>query len=147
MKNVAVTEVRSWCHVGREDDIHALLECSFAREVWEAVGLQQWVAVRNNDTVLKVLKRVFNAGTGDQGLMVGLLCWSIWCRRNKWVWDKVSMSVFSVRAMAMNLLADDWNRAREDDCKYKNPQPGGTMHWCKPPLGWVKVNVDATCKP
>lgn len=146
MNNVVVTEVCSWFHMGREDDIHALFEYIFVREVWEAVGLQQWVAVRNNDTALEVLKRVFNAGTGDQGIMVGLLCWSIWCRKNKWVWDKVIMLVFGVRAMAMNLLAD-WNRAREDDCKYKNQQPGGTVHWCKPSVGWIKVNVDATCKP
>lgn len=99
--------------------------------------------VQQNDTSKEVLKRVLNTRTADQWTMLGLICWSIWCRRNKWVWDKINLSVFGVRALAMNLLAD-WNRAKEKSIKHLHQQSAGKQHWGKPPVGWIKVNVDAS---
>lgn len=53
------------------------------------------------------------------------------------------MSVFGVNVMVSNLL-HDWKRAQEK----KNGNKTGTQqtNWCKPLQGWIKINVDATCR-
>lgn len=41
---------------------------------------------------------------------VSMLCWSLWHRRNKWVWDHANGSVFDVRNMASGLV-QAWTEA------------------------------------
>lgn len=62
--------------------------------------------------------------------------------RNKWVWDKNNVSVFGVKANAMNLL-QDWRKAREECLKNIAAQSVTARTWSSPPPGWVKVNIDA----
>lgn len=47
-------------------------------------------------------------------MQMEMLCWSLWNRRNKWVWDKVNGSAFGVMAAARNLLRD-WREAQVRD--------------------------------
>ena len=70
------------------------------------------IQVLPGERVFDVLQRVFACGTRDQVVLIALLCWNIWNRRNKWVWDKVNMSVFGVQEGAMNLLYD-WRKAQQ----------------------------------
>lgn len=63
----------SRCHVGAEDAVHLLFDCSIARDVWCSTGLQDVVRVMNNDTVMKVLKRVINEGIREKFVIVGLM--------------------------------------------------------------------------
>lgn len=53
-------------------------------------------------------------------------------------------SVFGVKSASFNLLAD-WTRAREEDVKHKVQLRSGPRTSTKPPTGWIKINVDATC--
>lgn len=135
-----------WCLVSEEDAIHVLFLCSFAKSVWDNVGLSQFVLVYPNDTVFDVFKRVFGSCTREQIVLVGLFCWSIWNRRNKWVWDRVNGSVFGVKSAAMNLLSD-WRAAQQVGSKCKPNIQSACKHWSRPPQGWVKVNVDAAVFP
>ena len=141
-KRVNVNAECSWCHVAVENAVHTLFECSIAREVWNSVGLQDVFRVMNNDTVMTVLKRAINIGTRDQFIMVAVLCWSLWSRRNKWVWEKVNTSAFGIKAMALNLVAD-WRRARQNDETTRGTSTGHRKTWIKPPHDWIKINVDA----
>ncbi|XP_074347454.1 uncharacterized protein LOC141686311 [Apium graveolens] len=53
------------------------------------------------------------------------------------------MSTFGVNAMAMNLF-QDWQKAQEEGPESKKrPQ---LQQWCKPPPGWIKINIDASCR-
>lgn len=70
------------------------------------MGLQNLVVSNTVETVMDTLMRICRTGTKDQCAIVVLLCWSLWFRRNKWVWERVSTSVFGIKAMALNLLAD-----------------------------------------
>lgn len=141
-KRVNINTQCSWCHVGVENAVHTLFECSIAQEVWRSVGLQNVVRVVHNDTVMTVLKRVINTSTRDQFLMIGVLCWSLWSIRNKWVWERVNTSVFGVKAMALNLVSD-WRKARQKDETIRGVSTGHCRTWMKPPHDWVKINVDA----
>ena len=143
-KNVNMTKFCSWCQTEVEDEKHILFTCHFAREVWHELGMQQLVTVMQEDTIITVFKRVFRTGTREQCVMLGLFCWSMWFRRNKWVWDKATMSVFGVKAMALNML-NDWRKAMEKASRESQMQQVA-RNWQKPPPGWVKINMDAACK-
>lgn len=48
--------------------------------------------------------------------------------------------------MALNMLAD-WNQAQTIAVKGSNKIITRNSSWCKPPDGWIKINVDAACHP
>lgn len=72
-----------WYHSAEESDVHVLFGCDFTKTVWVNSGLQNHVLVLPNESAFDVLLRVFHACTRDQSAIVGMLCWSIWNRRNK----------------------------------------------------------------
>ncbi|KAL8102066.1 hypothetical protein AgCh_026811 [Apium graveolens] len=112
------------------------------RPVWEDTGVESLIQVLPHDTVFDVLKRVFENGSREQIALIGLFCWSIWNRRNKWVWDRNNISVFGVKSAAISLL-DDWKKARQEDHNHSSVRNIATRTWNKPPPGWVKINIDA----
>lgn len=54
-------------------------------------------------------------------------------------------TVFGVKSMALNLLAD-WKRMNEGVRKGRVTGMIQHKEWCKPPDGWIKINVDAACR-
>ena len=94
MKRVNVHTTCSWCQMYVEDDIYVLFQCSFAREVWENAGFSRLVTVWPNESVLTVMKRVFQMATTEQISMISMLCWNLWQRRNEWVWIHINISSF-----------------------------------------------------
>lgn len=143
-KHVDINVVCSWCHMAVEDDLHVLFKCCFARELWESMGLAELVNVEPNDTVMSVLKRIFQRGDQQQNATVGLMCWNLWYRRNTWVWSHVNTSSFGVKSRMYSMLTE-WNRAREDLQQQKVNELTRRRVWCKPPPGWIKINIDAAC--
>lgn len=142
-KNVDVVKTCAWCHVYNEDAVHALFTCCFAREMWNLVGLQRVVPIEEGGTVLQTLKEAFNNSSTEQCVQITLLCWSLWIRRNTWIWDRKAISTFGVNAMAMNCF-QDWKKAQEDGTGSKERTQ--LQQWCKPPPGWIKINIDASCR-
>ncbi|XP_074327916.1 uncharacterized protein LOC141665831 [Apium graveolens] len=82
-KQVNIVDRCLWCQTHIEDSMHILFRCTFAREVWAAVGMMELVLVVPGDTVFQVTKRVFQNANKDQGAMFGMICWALWYRRNK----------------------------------------------------------------
>lgn len=145
VKRVNIELVCSWCHSCREDAIHVLFTCQFAQEVWKLIGLQNSFMIQPDDTVIHVLQKFFSTNNKEKCGMVGLICWGLWYRRNKWVWDRVNQSVFGVKSLACNLLAT-WKKARTEVSNVRSQQHIGDRVWSKPPPGWLKITVDAACK-
>ena len=54
------------------------------------------------------------------------------------------MSVFGVKSMALNMRSD-WSKVREVDDQRETQRQRRVNTWCKPPLQWIKINIDAAC--
>ncbi|XP_074364695.1 uncharacterized protein LOC141705705 [Apium graveolens] len=121
--------------------MHVLFECGFARTVWALAGLLRQVVRVQNKSCFEMMVRLFQTVTRYQCVMVEMICWSLWNRRNKWVWDQANGSAFGVKEAALNLLTE-WRKARvierQDVCR----ATAGLQVWSKPPVGWKKVTVD-----
>lgn len=130
-----------WCHCSPETDLHVSFSCDFARTVWLSAGLQHLVQISVHDMAVDVIREAFSTGTTSQCVLIAMTCWSIWNRRNKWLWERVNGSVFGVQAAANNLL-HDWQEAQAVRRANVAQVSVGGRKWKKPPLGWWTVNVD-----
>lgn len=104
--------------------------------------MANWVRTIQRETIFDQFKRLFSSGTTEQCALLALFCWSIWNRRNKWVWSRVETSVFGTTSAAMNLLTD-WKTAQLERTRYTPVVNSSTRRWQVPQQDWVKVNVDA----
>lgn len=98
------------------------------------------------ETAFSVLHRAFDICTIDQCVLIGMICWNIWNRRNKWVWDKANGSAYGVCAAATNLLKD-WQEAQVRMLGRNSLVNTASRLWTKPAMGWYKINVDAAVFP
>lgn len=103
--------------------------------------MKQIIHIQPSDTIFEIVKRVFERCNREQCGLFVLICWSLWNKRNKWLWQWVNMSVFGTKASALNLLAA-WKKAQAVETK-ANRGLQGRQQWEKPAEGWIKVNVDA----
>lgn len=130
------------CRNEAESDLHVLFDCDFAKTVWALSGLQRQVERVQTESCFELLVRLFQTVTRDQSSMIGMICWGLWNRRNKWVWDRVNGSAFGVKSAALNLLTE-WRKARVIEGQAVRRTAVGMQVWSKPPAGWKKINVDA----
>lgn len=105
MKKMNINENCPWCHNSKETDMHVLFQCDFARIVWHMAGIQSMNPIMPHESVFDVLHRMFDRGSRDQCVWLGMYCWSIWNRRNKWVWDKANGSAFGVKSRCTKFAA------------------------------------------
>lgn len=143
-KRVQIDKLFQKCRAYEETDIHALFECEIAAETWRESGLQGNISILPSDHVFDVLCRVFVACNREQCTLVTLMCWSIWNRRNRWIWEKINQPVFGIKAAALNMLTE-WRKAHEQQVQ-PGTSTGTTLairKWEKPQDSWVKINIDA----
>lgn len=82
------------------------------------------------DTSVESLKRIFTTTTIEQCVMVGSFCWGLWSKRNKWVWEKINMSVSEVKNINLNMLTD-WSRAQEIKGQNSDEVRTNREAWCR----------------
>lgn len=92
---------------------------------------------KENDSPIDILKRAFSSATKEQCIIIGLLCWGLWFRRNKWIREKVNMSVSGVNLMVGNMLAD-WRKTQEIVSNRTVATRVNRKQWCKSQEGWIK---------
>lgn len=91
-----------------------------------------------------VICRSFDRSNKEQCTLLAVVCWSIWNRHSKWIWEKINMSVFGIKSAALNLLAE-WKMAHAQQIlsSTSTSAPMAIRKWEKPQHPWVKVNIDA----
>ncbi|XP_074342401.1 uncharacterized protein LOC141679942 [Apium graveolens] len=75
-------------------------------------------------------------------LLIGMISCSIWNRRNKRAWDKISGYVYGVKNVAISLLSA-WKEAQIHIINHRAQEDQGDKVWQKPTGGWLKINMDA----
>lgn len=95
-KCVQVDTKCSWCLMPDENIEHVLFGCSFARDVWMKTGIQEVSMDKSQESIREVLSSLFSTCTKEKLSWIAIVCWSLWNRRNKWVWNKIMGSDFGV---------------------------------------------------
>ncbi|KAL8119323.1 hypothetical protein AgCh_016734 [Apium graveolens] len=144
-KCVDISHACGICNDHVEDANHVLFTCRAARELWQAVGEQSLLNVEQGEEVKEVLKREFMNSSKQRCVTIGLHCWGLWYRRNTWIWERKFLLVFTIRVMVTTML-QDWRRSQEVAAGREGRLGRqSSRKWTKPPEGWIKINVDATC--
>lgn len=124
------------CSEESEIIIHCLVVCSFARAMWERVGIGTHLAGQENfgQWLLRSLREV------DKKVwrIIRMICLAIWKARNQLVRNQKGMDVSTVVFHAHDLL-NQWSSAH--DKKFNS-----SMAWLKPGDG-VSTGLNHRYKP
>lgn len=132
MKQVNISVLCPWCHSAPETDTHILFACDFANTVWSLAGMTSLVQHNSYDNAEVVIRHAFDRCSREDCVQMGMVCWGLWNRRNKWLWDKANGSAFGVLAAARKMLGD-WKEAQIPNIQSR--QMGGVRRWEKPSTG------------
>lgn len=116
--------------------------CDFAKSVWQTTSVHYLLQCSADETTCEIFSRVFQRSTRDQNVEIAMVCWSLWNRRNNWVWNHANGSVFGVRNNASHLLIE-WKEAQIKENDRRTRDEVGARVWKPPDAGWLKVNIDA----
>ena len=148
-RHVQCEVICPWCDTDVEDDWHAFVGCTVARESWYWAGLSTVLQPRVG-TVSSLADFVFDicrSESRDIAGRVASLLWQIWAARNDVIWNAAHHTSTSIGRTAL----DAWQQWQE---VHKHPpQPvvqhgqnrvqGNSSVWEKPRETWLKCNVDA----
>lgn len=92
---------------------------------------------------MDLFNRLCDAVNMNQLASFCMICWSLWRKRNIKVWEEALEEANVVLARACHTL-QDWKKAKEAYSRETNSQHSqDLLVWRKPPLGFLKCNVDA----
>lgn len=83
MKRVQIESKCSWCLNHEEDDMLVLLTCSFASSVWATMGIPEVHQDVDEGSAVEIIDELFRNCTKDKLVVIAMVCWNIWNRRNK----------------------------------------------------------------
>jgi hypothetical protein len=134
------------CQHDPEDILHLLFTCSTAAELWESIGLQNYINtfISKNHSGSDVLEAILKSNSSvlpsfDLGLKeaISTVSWYLW-----WIWRRRSHNedVPPMRKCKMSILAIVANAAKAAT----QPREVLNTKWERPQARQVKVNVDAS---
>ncbi|XP_074377883.1 uncharacterized protein LOC141719404 [Apium graveolens] len=111
VKRVQIDVRCPWCLTVAEDSTHVLFDCSFGRSVWASLGVNEVSSGGYSGSAFEIFRQIATVCDRDKLALVVTVCWNLWNRRNRWVWDKVNVSAFGVTTTTLNML-QEWKRSR-----------------------------------
>ncbi|KAL4271776.1 hypothetical protein GQ457_13G010260 [Hibiscus cannabinus] len=145
-RHMTTSEHCEICGSNSEDIDHVLCQCTAAKEVWlkivSTTGRDRFFRVSFREWLQTNLFELFStAGAEDWHVRFIITCWLLWKRRCCFVFESARGAGEDIIARG-NILVAEARRAF-----YVNVDPCGNgteeVCWVRPPLGWIKVNVDA----
>jgi hypothetical protein len=138
-----------WCDTVVEDDWHAFVGCTVARESWYWAGLSTMLQPRVG-TVSSLADFVFDichSESRDIAGRVASLLWQIWASRNDVIWNAAYHTSTSIGRTAL----DAWQQWQEVHKHLPQPVVQHRQNrvqcnisvWEKARETWLKCNVDA----
>ena len=134
------------CKMGGAHDSwrHSLLECNMARCVWALASedIVELIANIQEPHARGWLDAVFHALPQDQLTRVVVTLWAIWHARRKAIHEDIYQSPLSTHMFVERFVSvlDQVEQPKTGTTPEVTPQP---RRWIPPPVGLVKVNVDA----
>ena len=105
------------------------------------MGLKEISTTGYDGHITDIIQQLVVKCPRDTFALILLVCWNLWNRRKRWVWDKVNVSEFGVQAMVMNML-HEWKKKRAESRSHRGVTNGISTRWHRPQHGWLKVNTD-----
>ncbi|XP_062116553.1 uncharacterized protein LOC133830553 [Humulus lupulus] len=143
LKHVGADSICPLCKSERETVLHALVSCRIVWPCWDKLGLR--LRAPGLVSFVSWLRASLDASTDEDRSKIFMLCWSVWRRRNDWVWNNRKGSTYGVLLLADSTL-QAWVSAQDREVaplpNYLSPADGAVV-WRKPKRGDLKVNVDA----
>ncbi|KAM6588598.1 hypothetical protein CsatA_011203 [Cannabis sativa] len=139
---VPIVATCPFCLAAPETILHVLVRCSFARSCWSKVPITGVAP----DAMLfsSWLEAGLVLWNSAEALEAGMVCWSIWNRRNELVWNFKHPDASEVVAMA-KLNYVEWFNAQKvnvTDACLTGTTTLPVERWKAPDFPLVKVNVD-----
>ncbi|KAL4283772.1 hypothetical protein GQ457_16G009340 [Hibiscus cannabinus] len=136
------------CNNGSKDVLHVLRDCIRARTVWRQViqesKWEEFMSLNSYDWFVRNLSQpqYFIFSGGDLIAQFAIICWILWIRRNKCLFDRDHIERLSVLAECQSML-----EAMHFQQEVVQPPPYSPSIWHSPHSGWVKANVDGAVIP
>lgn len=124
--------------------LYALCGCKFAKKVWKVIGFWNLISDNKNTEFVNFFQTVISSCQQIEVEVITRIMWSIWHTRNKayfektkeiplWTMTKTEVMLESYRLVHLNNVEIDLSA--EEEVKDS---------WTKPPIGWFKLNTDAS---
>lgn len=90
--------------------LHLFLDCGFAKECWQHIGLiyNTWAVENTPDWLLDKLC----IETEENVIKIATVIWGVWWARNKQVWDNVVLTTETAMAWSSKQIAE-WREAQK----------------------------------
>ncbi|XP_021859944.2 uncharacterized protein [Spinacia oleracea] len=143
-RHIAQDELCVCCGIEVESVTHVLFECDSAKMVWENSEFGDVVAAAPRGKFEDRLQWWASKVSMDEVRSIMAIAWAVWFLRNKYVHDNERGNPGIVTAGFLRLVSDYRLYAR----KVFTPPTGmgntlSATNWIPPPIGLVKINVDA----
>jgi hypothetical protein len=100
------------CILQKEEKLrHLFYRCPFAKQCWLQIGIivTTWL---KPDRATRYIKRKLNSSFAME--IIILMCWSIWTKRNRWVFDNLDPMVPNCKETFKREFALLFHRVKED---------------------------------
>lgn len=139
-KSVNCSTLCHLCSTAEEDCYHIFADCAVARDIWARLDFH--LPLNNMNSFSSWIDEVFTLLNDSQVPTFITCCWSLWKARNDKLWNNLVTSNLVIMERAISYLKE-WLAASNLHNRIPQTQEPSLQNWEKPPLGWLKVNIDA----
>nr|GMD12674.1 uncharacterized protein LOC109155154 [Ipomoea batatas] len=136
-RRVNCSEICYLCGVGGESVSHLFTECAVALSCWSMINVNIPVICTG---FIDWLSFIMNHLDQTSLSLVLVICWKLWTARNHKLWNNQTSNAKQIVEESTAFL-DAWKKVHASVPVI--PTDKNTAHWEKPPLGVLKLNVDA----
>ncbi|CAL8992389.1 unnamed protein product [Prunus brigantina] len=133
------------CHQAPETVLHALWDCSVAREVWHFSALQDSCTSAYHGCFLNLFRYISTVLTDKELRHFGYICWNVWNGRNAQLFQGCKLNAFQ-SYQHMHEMAEEFYQANCTSLRLTQEGSNLVVNWERPPAQFFKINVDGAPK-